>query len=138
MDRPHSVAVGDLDGDRVPDLAVADAENVAILIGVGDGSFAPASFSGEGLKPSSLTIGDLNGDQLLDLVSAVGSNQVAVLTGNGDGSFAQGGFYGVGRYPAAVAIADLNGDETPDLAVANRVSNDVAVLLGARSRSDNR
>jgi FG-GAP-like repeat len=36
----------------------------------------------------------------------------------------------VGRLPFSVVAADLNGDGKPDLAVANRRSNDVTVLLG--------
>ncbi|MCH8147845.1 MAG: hypothetical protein IH987_07605, partial [Planctomycetes bacterium] len=36
---PQFVAIGDLDGDQVPDLAVAnrDSDNVSVLLGVGDG-----------------------------------------------------------------------------------------------------
>ena len=41
-DAPSSVAIGDLDGDEVPDLAVANlnTDNVSVLLGVGDGTFA--------------------------------------------------------------------------------------------------
>jgi hypothetical protein len=57
---------------------------------------------------------------------------VAVATGAGvaDPSFAPGGPIPVGHLPFSVAAADLNGDAKPDLAVANRRSNDVTVLLG--------
>ena len=43
---PWSVAIGDLNGDEIPDLAVAnrDSNNVAVLLGVGDGTFATADF----------------------------------------------------------------------------------------------
>ncbi len=36
----------------------------------------------------------------------------------------------VGTQPYSVALGDFNGDQTPDLAVANRGSNDISVLLG--------
>ncbi|MBI1899123.1 MAG: FG-GAP repeat protein, partial [Acidobacteria bacterium] len=37
----------------------------------------------------------------------------------------------VGSAPSALAAGDFNGDGKPDLAVANRDSNDVSVLLKA-------
>lgn len=38
---PESIAIGDLDGDGIPDLAVANALSgtVSILLGRGDGTF---------------------------------------------------------------------------------------------------
>src|ERR1035441_900668 len=38
--------------------------------------------------------------------------------------------YGAGSGPISMAMGDFNGDGKPDLAVANRDSNDVSVLLG--------
>jgi hypothetical protein len=57
---------------------------------------------------------------------------VAGATGAGgaDPSFAPGGPIPVGHTPFSVAVADVNGDGKADLAVANRGSNDVTVLLG--------
>src|SRR5262249_38847334 len=42
---PVRVAVGDFNRDGVPDLAVANpaSDNVSIRLGVGDGTFTPAS-----------------------------------------------------------------------------------------------
>ncbi len=53
---PQSVAVGDFNGDGVPDLAVANygSNNVSVLLGNGDGSFqGPLNF-GVGIQPSSV------------------------------------------------------------------------------------
>jgi hypothetical protein len=54
-----------------------------------------------------------------------------VLLGNGDGSFqtTDFGYVGGGDRPDSVAVGDFNGDGSPDLAVANRVSNDVSIML---------
>ena len=57
---------------------------------------------------------------------------VAAATGAGgaDPSFAPSGPIPVGHLPFSVVAPDLNGDGKVDLAVANRDSNDVTVLLG--------
>ncbi len=64
-DAPFSVAIGDLNGDQVPDLAVANvsSDNVSVLLGLGDGTFAAAMHYAAGVEPESVAIGDLNGDQ---------------------------------------------------------------------------
>ncbi len=128
-----SVAIGDLNGDQVPDLAVANQhpDNVSVLLGVGDGTFEPAVNYATGDRPRSVAIGDLNGDQVPDLVTAneAGGN-VSVLLGLGNGTFATPVHYATGFSPWSVAIDDLNGDGVLDLAVANLYSDAVSVLLG--------
>jgi hypothetical protein len=77
------VAIGDLNGDRVPDLVSAVGSNqVAVLTGNGDGSFAQGGFYGVGRYPAAVAIADLNGDGTPDLAVANRvSNDVAVLLG---------------------------------------------------------
>ena len=88
---PHSVAVGDFNGDGKPDLAVANSgtspnypdSSISVLLGLGDGTFAPDRRFGVGSAPSSVAVGDLNDDGALDL--AVGddvSSDVAILLNN--------------------------------------------------------
>ena len=48
----------------------------------------------------------------------------------GEVSFNAGRSFAAGGSPAAVAVGDFNGDGLLDLAVANRGSNDVSILLG--------
>ncbi len=95
-DRPYSVAIGDLNGDGDPDLAVANREsdNVSVLLGNGDGSFQSAVNYGAGDEPFSVAIGDLNGDGDPDLaVVNRESDNVSVLinTGQADGGGDEGG-----------------------------------------------
>ena len=79
---PYSVAIGDLNGDSKPDLAVANigSDNVSVLLGDGTGSFGPATNFPVGTGPISVAIGDLNGDSKPDLaVANWGSSTVSIL-----------------------------------------------------------
>jgi hypothetical protein len=129
---PYSVAVGDFNGDGIPDLAVADwySGTVSVLLGKGDGAFQAAPSFAAGSGPSSVAVGDFNGDGILDLAVASYYSGVSVLLGQGDGTFLPAVNYPAGIYPHAVAVGDFNGDGIPDLAVANSGSNNVSVLLG--------
>src|SRR5262249_6647338 len=87
---PRSVAVGGVNGDGLPDLAVANywSNDVSVLLGTGDGTFQPARNFPAGRELVFVTVGDFNGDGLPDLVTANGTRyQVNVLLNNGDGSF---------------------------------------------------
>jgi serine/threonine protein kinase/Flp pilus assembly protein TadD len=128
--RPWFVAVGDLNGDGILDLAVTSRGSVRVLLGNGDGTFQAAqgypvgwSYYNNNLSPAqnSLAIGDLNGDGKPDLAMVNSSaNNVSVLLGKGDGTFPAAPNYSAGSHPAgSVAVADFNGDGILDLAVTN-------------------
>jgi hypothetical protein len=137
---PESVAIGDFNGDGIPDLAVANASsadgqgNVSILLGSskGDGTFAAAQSFAAGLTPMSVAVGDFNGDSKLDLaVANYNDGTVSILLGNGDGTFQAPQNAMAGPGPIAVAVGDFNGDGIPDLVVVDNVSSgSVGILLG--------
>jgi VCBS repeat-containing protein len=137
--RPTSVAVGDVNGDGKPDLAVANADsaNVSVLLGTGTGSFGTRTNFLAGSTPSSVALGDVNGDGKLDLAVAnqVPAGTVSVLLGTGTGSFGTRTSFPVGNSPSSVAVGDFNGDGKLDLAVANLNSDNVSVLLGTGTGS---
>lgn len=73
-----SVAVADVDGDGAPDLIAASLcgvpcgeGSVALLLGVGDGTFEPAVvFSSGAFGARSVAVADVDGDTVPDLVVA--------------------------------------------------------------------
>jgi hypothetical protein len=105
---------------------------VDVLLGNGDGTFAPSVNYAVGAAPSSVAVGDFNLDGKPDLAVAdqFPPSGVAVLLGDGDGTFAPLVEYAAGSNPYSVAVGDFNLDGRPDLAVANYGSGTVSVLLG--------
>jgi hypothetical protein len=132
-----SIAVGDVNGDGIPDLITAspcqDACTeygvLSVLLGNGDGTFRPATtYSSAGVWTYSVAVSDLRGNGALDLVATNTGfegepGSVGVLLGNGDGTFQPAVSYDAGGYiPASVAIGDVNGNGIPDLVAANSCS----------------
>jgi len=130
---PRTVALGDLNGDGKPDLAVtSEAGTVSVLLGNGNGTFQAQQIFATGSFPFSVALRDVNGDGKPDLtVGNEGSNTVSVLLGNGNGTFQAQEAFATGSYPKSLALGDLNGDGQPDLAVGNYGgTNTASVLLG--------
>ena len=74
---PHSVAVGDLNGDEWLDLAVANSysDNVSVLLNKGDGTFTEqyeflVEPQGNQPKPVQVLIGDVTGDLQNDVITS--------------------------------------------------------------------
>ena len=133
---PESIAIGDLDGDGKPDLAVTNfnSNSVSVFRNTGSaGSFTSGSFAtrvdfstGDNSYPYSVAIADLDSDGKLDLaVTNIYSNIISLFRNTAvSGSITTGSFaakvdFGTGNRPTSVAIGDLDGDGKPDLAVTN-------------------
>jgi len=130
----NAIVVADFNGDGKLDVAVTDsgANVVYILLGNGDGTFAPPITIAVGNNPDAIVTGDLNNDGKIDLAIAnFADNTVTVLLGNGDGTFSQaaGSPYPVGKGPYQLVTADFNGDGKLDLAVVNLTDGTVSTLL---------
>lgn len=136
---PNDIAVGDFNRDSKLDLAIANHEenHLTVLLGDGNGGFAPAPSSplAVEVKPHvhGVATGDLNGDGNPDLVTDSWANdQVLVLFGDGKAYFrTPGTFVKVGRRPyQRLRVADVNGDGNADILTTNTEGNNVTVMLG--------
>ena len=144
-DIPEDLAIGDLDGDSLVDIAIAD-DSLSILFQdpASIGNFLPRTSLGIG--SDSVAMGDLDGDLLADLASTsfnTGVVSILLQDPTTPGTFLPAVEYTVGDQPIYVAIGDLNDDTLPDLAVANAGkpagggNRGVSVLLQDQSRPGN-
>ena len=143
---PYAVAVGDVNGDGKPDLAITIQDQktlnqgIAVALGNGDGTFkTPALFHSTRQNPNLdvplpgyVKMIDLNRDGHLDLVYTNSEfSTVGVMYGMGNGSFYDPVEYPAGRSAFDLALADVNGDGAIDVVTTGNAYefSGVTVLL---------
>jgi len=131
--QPWSVAIGDVNGDRKPDLVATHHEQteLTLLLGDGRGGFTEAAGSpfnfGRGFQ---IALADVNRDGYLDAVAAAG-NIVRIALSDGHGNFKSAPDpFPIGAGTWNLAVSDVNKDGKVDLVTGNSESNTVSVLLG--------
>lgn len=137
--RPGFVAVGDLNGDKLPDIVVTHDDDpiVDILLGDGKGGMTLAQDSPRRTAQPvwEAVIADLDSDGRNDIVLGGSRDQIIVLFGDGRGGV-RGSPHVIRtqrRSPGRVQVADLNRDEKPDLVITYFESDVIDVAL---SRSE--
>jgi uncharacterized protein (TIGR03437 family) len=134
---PTSVAVGDVNGDGIPDLVAANSndtpggDSVSVFIGRGDGTFKPAVNYPAGSLPQGLILADFNGDGNLDI--AVGNDlagTITVLLNLGHGTFGSPITSPCTPLPWYLAAWDFDGDGKLDLAVNSGFNSMISILHG--------
>jgi hypothetical protein len=143
-DFPTSLAIGDLNGDGKPDLAISsfaaafglEGSALNVLLGNGDGTFKADMATGTGHSITgngfalSVVIADFASSGKQDIAEIVGP-PVNVLPGRGDGTFLGQLFFSAGGGPFQLAVGDFNGDGKPDIVVADTSGNGITILLNA-------
>jgi len=135
---PDGIAVGDLNGDGVPDIVTADAgsDAISVLLGNKDGTYQPRKVYKTGRNPSSVALADLDGDGHLDaIVTNNDDNTVTIWWGKGDGTFSVSTLLSTGSGPHRIAVGDLDGDGKLDIAVVNWTGTSASVFFNNGSRN---
>ncbi|CAF5160426.1 unnamed protein product, partial [Rotaria sp. Silwood1] len=132
---PISIAVGDFNGDRLVDIALANngTKHADLMLGNGNGKFTiQTSYEiGFDSPPFVMASGDFNNDKRSEIMIANGgSNHVDIFVAYNHGSFEKQIRYSAGSDSESVVVGDFNSDTRLDIVVANYGSNDVSILLG--------
>ena len=143
---PATVVIADLNGDGKLDIVTTNgglaegqgeqirgSNDLSVMIGRGDGTFAKAVSYPAGDVPSGLVIADVNGDGSPDLLTVDRQqSQLALLLGRGGGTFRPYTPIPIKGLTLSrrLTAADLNGDGAVDLIVPDESDGSVFVLTG--------
>ena len=135
-------AVGDVNGDKRPDIVVVahDHYTVTVLLqderGRFDAERKRTLQASQGGRPHThdVALADVNADGNLDVLTTnADDNNVSALLGDGTGRFepAKGSPFAAGHHPyQGLSLGDLNGDKKLDVVVPNIHGDAVSILLG--------
>ena len=127
-----SMAVGDLNGDRYPDVVITTdigEPNALYFNQEGKGLVRSCSLGGNRSKTTCLALADTDQDGDLDIVMGDFYKQSQIWLNNGNGEFSEGPRFGKpDQFTKAIETGDLNGDSYPDMVLMNHRKN-IAVYL---------
>lgn len=132
---PHTIAVGDFDGDSDQDLAVvADgSNNVTILERTATNAFTPSAQGAIAVADGrDIAVGQLNADEDSDLDLAVANTStdtVQVLEGGAGVTFATGAAIPIGESPVQVVAADVNQAHGDDVVALSSNANSSGIAI---------
>ena len=132
--QPYQVAIGDINGDGYPDLAVTNygANTVSILMGSATGTFtASATTLATCANPYGVAIGDFAADGYPSIaVSCYSAAELEVFPNNGNGTFGTPAIYATDKNPSSLVVGDFNRDGKLDIVVGNTTANDIYFFAG--------
>lgn len=130
------VHLQDLDGDLLPEVFVGYDYNAwfSVIPNLGSGALGSPVSHDVGVTARTVISAQLNGDGPPDLVTSQSTlRTVRPLINNGAGGFGDAlPTLPVHSQPSSILAADLDRDGADDLAIANRGTNEVTVLISNR------
>jgi hypothetical protein len=133
-----SLRFADLNNDGFPDAVVLDgdpnraSDQLAVLLGNGDGTLRPALTSSFPSPVSAIAVADLDEDGFADIAAVANSStgQLFIRHGNGNGTFGAPTIIATGQYPISIAAADLVENGHTDLAVGHASEDSLWIFPG--------
>ncbi|MGC1871573.1 MAG: FG-GAP-like repeat-containing protein [Acidobacteriaceae bacterium] len=139
---PYQVAIGDLNGDGIPDLAVTNYgdNTVSILYGQSGGGFVGGQTLATCTNPYGVAIGDTRHSGQNDIaVTCFHTDQLEVFLNNSmmpyqpppaQASFQSPEMYSTDSNPTSLVMGDFNRDGNLDIVTGNSTANDVSFFAG--------
>ena len=138
---PAQVVIGDVDGDGLPDIAVANGGDgtVSVFRNLGGGTITTNSFAPQVVFPApfqcnAITIGDVDRDSKVDMLVAGNDGQLFVYRNTATAgsittnSFAPPVSFPLGGRGHTIALGDLSGDGKPDVVVVTELNSLLSIF----------
>lgn len=137
---PQGGVAADVDADGHPDLVLVERwdARVVVLLGEGDGTFAPARRYAVPELALGVEVADLGTDGVLDLAVTDVDGGITILTGLGDGRFTRGQVLRATESTEEVRAADLDGDGRAELVSVSLPEDTIEVWQRERSERGSR
>ncbi len=120
-EQPVAVRTGDVTGDGLADVVVADFGGSSLLIyeNLGNNTLADARTFALSGRPIEFDLTDLNGDGIRDLTVLLSDvSQLFTYFNDGAGGFVGATKYDVPPSPSSLSVADMNADGFVDVVIA--------------------
>ncbi|MGB6305729.1 MAG: FG-GAP-like repeat-containing protein, partial [Acidobacteriaceae bacterium] len=132
--QPYQVAIGDINHDGYPDLAVTNygANTVSILMGSKTGTFtvSPTTLP-TCANPYGVAIGDFAHNGFPSIaVTCYSAAELEVFPNNGNGTFGTPFITATNSNPASLVVGDFNRDGKLDIVVGNTIANNISFFAG--------
>ena len=124
----------DFNFDGIADICVVNINpnTVSVLLGIGDGTFAPQQLIGVGNTPRGIAVLDADGDGDIDIVNTNSvTGNLSLLLNDGNGAFSGPTYFDGGATNEwALAAVDMTSDGILDLVAGSRAPQRILILRG--------